>query len=50
MIRLFRAKQVDGLIIAPTVRSGEEIRRLVDESFPSSCSTAASRSSIRIAC
>ena len=33
MIRLFRAKQVDGLIIAPTVRSGEEIRRLVDESF-----------------
>ena len=34
MIRLFRAKQVDGLIIAPTVRSGEEIRRLVDESFP----------------
>ena len=34
MIRLFRAKQVDGLIMAPTVRSGEEIRRLIDESFP----------------
>lgn len=34
LIRLFKAKQVDGLIIAPTKISKIEIQNLVDESFP----------------
>jgi LacI family transcriptional regulator len=34
LIRLFKAKQVDGLIIAPTKISKVEIQNLVDESFP----------------
>jgi len=34
MIRLFKAKGVDGIIIAPTKRSKVEIQRLIDESYP----------------
>lgn len=34
MIRLFKAKRVDGIIIAPTKRSKVEIQRLIDESYP----------------
>ena len=49
MIRLFRAKQVDGLIIAPSVPARRSVVWSTSR-FLSSCSTAASRSSIRIAC
>ena len=34
IIRLFKAKVVDGIIIAPTKRSKIEIQRLIDESYP----------------
>ena len=34
LIRLFKAKQVDGIILAPTKVSKSEIETLVDESFP----------------
>ena len=34
MIRMFRAKQVDGIILAPTKISKTEIRQLVDDAFP----------------
>jgi LacI family transcriptional regulator len=34
MIRLFKAKQVDGIILAPTKISKVEIQNLIDESFP----------------
>lgn len=34
MIRLFKAKQVDGIILAPTKVSKVEIQNLVNESFP----------------
>lgn len=34
IIRLFKSKVVDGIIIAPTKRSKIEIKRLLDESYP----------------
>jgi LacI family transcriptional regulator len=34
IIRLFKAKGVDGIIVAPTKRSKVEIQRLIDESYP----------------
>ncbi len=34
IVRLFKAKVVDGIIIAPTKRSKIEIQRLIDESYP----------------
>lgn len=34
MIRMFRAKQVDGIILAPTKISKTEIRQLIDDAFP----------------
>lgn len=34
IIRLFKAKRVDGIIVAPTTRSKVEIQRLIDESYP----------------
>lgn len=34
ILRLFKAKVVDGIIIAPTKRSKIEIQRLIDESYP----------------
>lgn len=34
MIRLFKAKQVDGIILAPTKRSRVEIEQLINESYP----------------
>ena len=34
IIRMFKAKRVDGIIIAPTKTSQTEIKRLIDESFP----------------
>ena len=34
IIRLFKAKGVDGIIIAPIKRSKIEIQRLIDESYP----------------
>jgi Transcriptional regulators len=34
MIRLFKAKGIDGIIVAPTKRSKIEIQRLIDESYP----------------
>src|SRR5690606_18481670 len=34
MIRMFKAKRVDGIILAPTKRSKIEIQRLIDEEFP----------------
>lgn len=34
ILKLFKAKIVDGIIIAPTKRSKIEIQRLIDESYP----------------
>lgn len=34
MIRVFKSKRVDGIIIAPTKRSEVEIQRLIDEAYP----------------
>ena len=34
MIRLFKAKQVDGIIVAPTKVSKIEIQNLVKEGYP----------------
>ena len=34
MIRLFKAKQVDGIILAPTKKSKTETERLIEESYP----------------
>ena len=34
ILRLFKAKVVDGIIIAPTKRSKIEIQRLIDEAYP----------------
>lgn len=34
MIRVFRAKRVDGIILAPTKISKAEVERLVDENYP----------------
>ncbi len=34
MIRVFKSKRVDGIIIAPTKRSKVEIQRLIDEAYP----------------
>lgn len=34
IIRLFKAKRVDGIIVAPTTRSKVEIQRLIDEKYP----------------
>jgi LacI family transcriptional regulator len=34
MINLFKARQVDGLIIAPTKKSKKEIQNLIDDKFP----------------
>jgi len=34
IIRMFKAKRVDGIIIAPTKTSQTEIKRLIEESFP----------------
>lgn len=34
IIHMFKAKRVDGIIIAPTKKSQTEIKRLIDESFP----------------
>lgn len=34
IIRLFKAKRVDGIILAPTKRSKVEVQRLIDEGYP----------------
>lgn len=34
MIRLFKAKGVDGIIVAPTKRSKIEVQRLIEEAYP----------------
>lgn len=34
IIRMFKAKRVDGIILAPTKRSKVEVQRLIDEGYP----------------
>ncbi len=34
IVRLFKAKRVDGIILAPTKRSKVEVQRLIDEEYP----------------